>query len=115
MSATPWHKMRETTRQRLLAERHEALHPEWTVSEECRLEGRAVLRPGVEFKVHGERGRVFRFVRLVETPRGSWIDAYGGTRDPNGERQLRAFHPARVAVVLRSTPLATADRSRGGA
>jgi hypothetical protein len=61
------------------------------------------LEPGTEFSVRGQRGR-FRFLALVEhLPTGhTWIDAYGGDRDPRGRRQFRAFRPEDIRTVHRT-------------
>lgn len=90
---------------RLQADAHAQLHPDWTITETVKLEGLALLTPGTEVRIHGVPGRVFRFLRLVETSRGSWVDVFGGTRDPNGERAFRSFSPDRIAQTYRKPQL----------
>ena len=77
----------------------------WTIHTTVKLPGLAILSPGTELSISGERGRVFRFLRYVETPRGSWIDVYGGTRDPNGERAIRSFTTDRIRQTYRKPQL----------
>jgi len=67
-------------------------HPDWQRLTEVAAPGGRYLRPGVEFRIRGERGR-FRFLRYVVTPTTSWIDCVG----PNG--QYRAFRLDRVRTV----------------
>jgi hypothetical protein len=85
--------------------RFQELHPDWIIRHEVKLPGLAPLSPGTELRIHGEPGRVFRFLRLVETPRGSWVDVYGGQRDPRGERMMRSFDPSRIAQTYRKPQL----------
>ena len=90
---------------RYQAAEFERLHPDWTIHTTVKLPGLAILSPGTELSISGERGRVFRFLRYVETPRGSWIDVYGGTRDPNGERAIRSFTTDRIRQTYRKPQL----------
>jgi hypothetical protein len=70
-----------------------------------KIDGKALLERGTEFSVKGQRGR-FRFVDYVQHASGaSWINAYGGDRDPRGRRQFRSFDPAHVRTVHRTTEL----------
>ena len=66
------------------------------------------LRPGVEFSVHGERGR-FRFLGHVDTGETEWIDAIGGTK---GVRMHRSFRPDRVKKVFVKRQIMTLDEAR---
>lgn len=68
----------------------------WTRSEEYVGPTGRHLRRGVEFSVHGERGR-FRFLEHVRTPEGvEWLTAAGGTK---GVTMTRSFAPDRVKRV----------------
>lgn len=70
-----------------------------------KIAGKALLEPGTEFSVKGERGR-YAFFEFVQHPSGSeWITAYGGDRDPRGRRQFRSFRPDQVRTVHRTTEL----------
>lgn len=68
------------------------LHPDWEISEEMQVNGRW-LRPGTEFSVRGERGRM-RFVRHVKTPKVEWVDCIS-----TFSKQCRAFRPERIKTV----------------
>lgn len=67
-------------------------NPDWQRLTEIAAAGGRYLRPGVEFRVSGERGR-FRFMSYTVTPTAAWIDSVG----PN--KQYRAFRLDRVRTV----------------
>ncbi len=67
-------------------------NPDWQTLTEVAAPGGRYLRPGVEFRIRGERGR-FRFLSYTVTPTAAWIDCVG----PN--RQYRAFRLDRVRTV----------------
>lgn len=80
--------------------------PSWTISHELVVNGRHV-RPGVELKIAGERGR-FRFLKHVSVSVDDgdpieWVDVWGG---PKGSPSLRSFRPDRIRRVhrIRTTP-----------
>lgn len=80
-----------------LVEPHVRLDADWIVTTEWKSPTGRWLRPGVEFKVKGVRGR-FRFGEHVRTPAGvEWITCYGG---PNKEVLTRSFRPERVTRVF---------------
>lgn len=66
---------------------------DWIITTEVKVNGRW-LRPGTEFKVKGERGRM-RFVRHVEYIGGnvSWVDCF----DKN--KQFRSFRKDRITRI----------------
>jgi len=77
--------------------------PGWVESLEIVVNGRHV-RPGVEVKISGEKGR-FRFVKHVaNVDQGvEWVDVWGG---PKSSPALRSFRPDRIVRVhrIKQTP-----------
>lgn len=72
---------------------------DWTITTEWTHNGRHVA-PGTELKIAGERGR-YRFLRHVSRANGvEWVDVLGG---PAGQEAFRAFRPARVTTVHRTS------------
>jgi hypothetical protein len=65
----------------------------WTVKNEVQVNGRW-LRPGSEFRIRGERGRM-RFIKHVTHKHSglSWVECW------DKERHFRAFYVDRVATV----------------
>lgn len=80
-------------------------HPDWSVSLELNRPGLGKITVGTELRIHGQVGQVFRFMRHVSSPRGEWVDVYGGSRDPNGIRSVRSFPPERIAQTYRKAQL----------
>ena len=90
--------------------RRGALDPsrDWIRAEEFKTSSGRWLRPGVEFSVHGERGR-YRFLEHVDTGAAQWVSAIGGTK---GVRMFRAFAPERVKKVFVGRQIMTNAEAR---
>lgn len=55
---------------------------------ECTLDDGTRLEPGIEFSLEGERGKRYRFIKLVTNDDGDqWVDCFGGT---SGHQQSRS-------------------------
>ena len=71
------------------------LSENWKVEYEYAIEGAKVpLAPGVIFRLQGENGKSYRFIKAVTNSKGeTWIDCFGGSY----QRQMsRAIFPERI-------------------
>lgn len=56
---------------------------------ECTLPNGTRLEPGIEFALKGERGKKYRFIKLVTNENGEqWIDCFGGTTNHQQSRSV---------------------------
>ena len=61
----------------------------WTATEEVEIGGKTLTLGGT-FKCKGERGKTYKFTRLITTEEGEvWVDCYGGS---SGREQCRSIH-----------------------
>lgn len=72
----------------------------WEVSTATQVHGRH-LTPGMEVSVVGLRGR-FRFVKRVDTEKGSWLVLWGGK---TGKEKYHHVDPEKVRTVHRLTKM----------
>jgi hypothetical protein len=80
----------------------------WIRSAEYQAPSGRWLRPGVEFSIHGERGR-FRFLEHVVNGDVEWIGAIGGTK---GVRMHRSFRVDAVKRVFVKRQILTTEEAR---
>ncbi len=67
----------------------------------CTLPNGTSLEPGMEFSLEGERGKKYRFIKLVTNDNGEqWVDCFGGT---SGHQQSRSvfLHRIKASSVRR--------------
>ena len=67
----------------------------WTYEYEYELEDGTNLEVGSTFKLSGEAGKTYRFIKAVTNPvvPSTWIDCFGGGY---GREQSRSVHPDRI-------------------
>lgn len=61
----------------------------------------ATITVGQTFQVLGEKGRVYRFIKAVDTGEALWLDGFGGSAS---RQQSRSVEPARVNTASIKTP-----------
>ena len=49
--------------------------------------------PGDHFRLRSEPGQIYKFIKFSIGEKGAWVSAYGGSKDPKGQRAFRSFHP----------------------
>lgn len=47
--------------------------------------------PGDVFRLRSEPGAIFTFIHFFTDKGGPTVRAYGGSKDPNGQRAIRSF------------------------
>jgi hypothetical protein len=74
-----------------------AMSEKWTIVYEHLLDDGTVMEPGDVFRLDGERGKRYRYIRTVTTDKGvTWVDCHGGSWQ---HEKSRSIDPTRIAQV----------------
>lgn len=69
----------------------------WAIGYEHLLDDGIILEPGNLFRLEGEKGKRYRYIRTVTTDKGvTWIDCFGG---PNQHQKSRSMDPDQIVIA----------------